>query len=125
MTTPTQHCHTTRTWLLALLAATATAGCLPSSSPSPSVPAIDQTHVCEAKDWQYDSAASQCKPGQKVVFLPNSWGNEQLPVIFAAINCDLRYSVVVTKGAVTCIYGPITPTPPQPRQPSSEAKPAQ
>jgi hypothetical protein len=44
-----------------------------------------------------------------VAFLPDRWGNEQLPVIFAAVNCDLRYSVALTEGAVTCIYAPITP----------------
>lgn len=48
--------------------------------------------------------ATQCKAGQKVVFVPNSWGNEQLPIIFAAINCDMRYSVAMNNGGVTCIY---------------------
>lgn len=72
---------------------------------------INQSALCEVSGWQYDVVAAACKLGQKVVFLPESWGNEQLPVIFAAVNCDLRYNVAMTKGAVTCIYGPITPTP--------------
>jgi hypothetical protein len=69
---------------------------------------INQANVCEAGDSRRDVVASACKPGQKVVFLPQAWGNEQLPVLFAAINCDLRFSVVLTKGAVTCIYSPTT-----------------
>ncbi len=40
------------------------------------------------------------------VFTP-SFGNQQLLVIFAAVNCHLRYSVALTTGAVTCIYGAI------------------
>lgn len=72
---------------------------------------VDQADLCEVKEWAHDSVASSCTPGQKVVFLPGRWGNEQLPVIFAAVNCDLRYSVVHTNGAVTCIYAPITPRP--------------
>jgi hypothetical protein len=69
-------------------------------------PAIDQASLCEVNDY---GLASACKPGQKIVFLPRSFGNEQLPILFAAINCDLRYAVALTNGAVTCIHGPITP----------------
>jgi hypothetical protein len=43
---------------------------------------------------------------------PSSFGNEQLPDIFAAVNCSLRYGVALTKDAITCIYGPITPSKP-------------
>jgi hypothetical protein len=86
----------------------AASGC---SQPSPSSNApIDQANLCEVKEWNRDAVSSLCKPGQKVVFLPSSFGNEQFPVIFAAVNCDLRYNVLLTTGAVTCIYGPITPT---------------
>ncbi|MBS0576842.1 MAG: hypothetical protein JSS45_10565 [Proteobacteria bacterium] len=66
-------------------------------------------HLCQVKNWHYDDVAAACKPGQKVIFVPDSFGNEQLPVIFAAVNCDLRYSVALTTGAVTCIYHPIVP----------------
>lgn len=85
-----------------------------TASVAPAVPAIDQANLCETTEWRFNDVASVCKPGQKVAFLPNSWGNEQLPVLFAAVNCDLRYNVVQTKGGVTCIYGPITPKPPAP-----------
>lgn len=104
-----------------LVSASLTAACSPSTSrPSTSVPdpvpaeatppvlqAIDQQHLCEVSGWQHDLAREHCKPGQKIVFLPDSWGNDQLPILFAAVNCDLRYSVALTKGAVTCIYAPI------------------
>ena len=73
--------------------------------------AIDQANLCETSSWQHDIVARVCKPGQKVAFLPERWGNVQLPIMFAAVNCDLRYGVVHTDGAVTCIYGPITPQP--------------
>lgn len=70
----------------------------------------DQTRICEVNKWQKDVAAAACTAGQKVVFLPDSWGNEQLPILFAAVNCDLRYAVALTNGGVTCIYvGPLAP----------------
>jgi hypothetical protein len=70
---------------------------------------IDQKNLCEVDSWRFDEVAAACRPGQKVAFVPKSFGNEQLPVIFAAVNCDLRYSIALTNGAVACIYGPITP----------------
>jgi hypothetical protein len=79
---------------------------LQESSPSS---APDQANLCQVKGWQHDVTSSLCKPGQKVVFLPESFGNEQLPIIFAAVNCDHRYAVALTTGGVSCIYGPITP----------------
>lgn len=68
---------------------------------------IDQRSLCEVSSWRKDVAAASCKAGQKVVFLPSSFGNEQLPVIFAAVNCDHRFSIVLTNGGVSCIYSPL------------------
>lgn len=68
---------------------------------------IDQENLCEVSDWQKDITAATCEVGQKVVFLPKSFGNEQLPVIFAAVNCDHRFSIAMTKGGVSCIYSPL------------------
>ena len=82
---------------------------------------IDQANLCEVKVWQHDDVAAVCKAGQKVVFLPASFGNEQLPIIFAAVNCDLRYQVALTRGAVTCIYQPITPVQPRSEPAASSA----
>lgn len=71
---------------------------------------LDQTHICQVNGWQKDVSEAKCTAGQKVVFLPESWGNEQLPILFAAVNCDLRYTVVLTNGGVACIYaGPLAP----------------
>jgi hypothetical protein len=118
---------------LAILALSATA-CRPqgeadrgsqAQSPAGSDRSINQSQVCEVSGWQHDVTASACKPGQKVVFLPSRWGNEQLPIMFASVNCDLRYSVVLTNGGVTCIYNPITPAaqPKQAPEPTEPTKP--
>lgn len=64
----------------------------------------DQDTACQASTLK---PSESCKPGQKVVFLPKTWGNAQLPVLFAGMNCDLSYAVVVTEGAVACIYRPV------------------
>lgn len=103
--------------VLGLVIATALAGCGGSEGASArpaaqaaaqaAPQAIDQDRLCEVSEWQRDVVAKACKAGQKVVYLPSSWGNDQLPVIFAAVNCDLRHEVVLTKGAVTCIYAPL------------------
>ena len=85
----------------------AASGC--NQSQKPQIADVDQVNLCEVSAWQHDAAAKVCKPGQKVVFLPETFGNAQLPILFAAVNCDLRYAVALTHGAVTCIYNPITP----------------
>lgn len=84
------------------------------------VPSIDQMNLCEVNSWAPADVASRCKQGQKVVFLPPSFGNQQLPVIFAAVNCDLRYAVAMTTGAVTCIYEPIKPAEEAPAKPATQ-----
>ncbi|MBL0039523.1 MAG: hypothetical protein IPP28_00400 [Xanthomonadales bacterium] len=71
----------------------------PISQDDPST--LNQGEYCETQEM---AAPAHCKPGQRIVFLPSRFGNEQLPVIFAAANCDLRYSVVVTNGGVTCVF---------------------
>ncbi len=77
------------------------------SSPTENANAqIDQSRLCIITSAKPGEAAKECKPGQKIVFAPGSWGNEQMPVGFAAFNCDLRYSVVMDVGGVTCIYNP-------------------
>lgn len=93
------------------------AGCLPSGVAAPSASAPEQGTLCEVGAWRKDAVAKSCKPGQKVVFLPETFGNEQLPVIFAAVNCDLRYEVALTRGAVACIYAPLADA----AQPAAEA----
>ncbi|MEW9573807.1 hypothetical protein ABQJ54_18795 [Rhodanobacter sp. Si-c] len=99
-------------WLLGCNAnGVAPRGATPSAGTiSMTTVAPDQTRICEVNKWQKDVTAAACTAGQKVVFLPDSWGNEQLPILFAAVNCDLRYAVALTNGGVTCIYaGPLAP----------------
>jgi hypothetical protein len=69
---------------------------------------IKPSNLCEVSSWEKTATAEACTPGQKVLFLPNRWGNEQLPIMFAALNCDLRYSVISNNGGVSCIYLPTT-----------------
>lgn len=105
--------HNQSTFVRVLAAVAVAAGTLTAcgGASAPAAPAAaggpDQNELCEVASFRVQDVARACKPGQKVVFLPESWGNEQLPVIFAAVNCDLRYQVALTKGAVTCIYGPL------------------
>jgi len=89
-----------------------------SAHPLPAAPDIAQDSVCQVSSWR---VAESCTPGQKIVFLPESWGNEQLPVMFAALNCDLRYQVVSSKGAVACIFRPVKP---EPAKPAASALPS-
>lgn len=70
-------------------------------------PTIDQSSLCIVVTNDHDMIEKKCKEGQKIIYAPNSWGNEQLPVYFAGANCDLRYSVVKTNGGVACIYKPV------------------
>lgn len=62
--------------------------------------------ICMVDSWQRDDVLDSCEPGERVLYTPNSWGNEQLPVRFAALYCDPRYSIALTKGAVSCVFEP-------------------
>lgn len=46
----------------------------------------------------------RCKAGQLAWFAPSRWGNDQLPITFAAAACDFRYPVVWNNGGVACVY---------------------
>lgn len=68
-------------------------------------PALDQGDACFVFNYPLGmSALKTCKPGERVVFLPQAWGNEQLPIQFVSMACDLRYTVAMTTGGVVCIY---------------------
>ena len=58
---------------------------------------LDQRRICEVSKWQKDITAATCTAGQKMIFLPDNWGNKQLPILFAAVNCELRYTVALTQ----------------------------
>ncbi|MEO1767687.1 hypothetical protein [Thiobacter aerophilum] len=67
--------------------------------------AVEQSTFCKV-GLEALFGAVDCKPGQKIAFLPEQFCNEQLPILFAAGNCDLRYNVALTRGGVVCIYLP-------------------
>lgn len=68
---------------------------------------IDQDTVCTATSWKAADNVGNCKAGQKIAFLPNSFGNEQLPILFIAANCDMRFNVSLTTGGAVCIFKPV------------------
>lgn len=65
---------------------------------------INQDQPCIVDSFFKQNVSERCERGQKVVFLPQSWGNDQLPIMFAGMNCDLRFNVVSNNGGVTCIF---------------------
>lgn len=99
---------TMKTAALVALVALGSLGCTRGQQASPAAPApapdtnaLAQTEICVTQDVRVETG---CKPGQRVVFMPSRFGNEQLPVMFASMNCDLRYAVAMTHGGVTCIF---------------------
>jgi hypothetical protein len=69
-----------------------------------------QTRLCQVSDvTSLFGEKLACEPGQKVAFLPDRFGNEQIPILFAAKFCDIRYGVVSNPGGVVCIYQPVAP----------------
>ncbi|RVT51311.1 hypothetical protein [Rubrivivax albus] len=107
-----------KTSALAALVAIGLLGCTQGQQASPAAPApaadtsaLAQTEICATQEVRVETG---CKPGQRVVFMPSRFGNEQLPVMFASMNCDLRYAVAMTNGGVTCIFIKV-------RAPQSEA----
>ena len=98
--------HNKYSWLMiSLLLATTACSKFGSNSSETS---IKPSSLCQVSSWEQTATAEACSPGQKVVFLPNRWGNDQLPIMFAALNCDFRYSVASNNGGVSCIYLPTT-----------------
>lgn len=47
---------------------------------------------------------NSCKKGESIAFLPNSFGNEQFPVVAASVLCDINYQIVNTNGGVYCVF---------------------
>lgn len=93
----------------AMIAVAIAGGCQRDSAPAAAAqeaPDTKSNTVCAVTVFRRDAVALECKPGQRVAYLPDSWGNEQLPIMFASLHCDLSQSVVVTNGGVACIYKP-------------------
>ncbi|ELF6478242.1 hypothetical protein V9R51_003812 [Vibrio cholerae] len=68
---------------------------------------IDQDTLCTAVSWKAADNGAKCKEGSKIAFLPKSFGNEQLPIMFVALNCDLNHKVSLTNGGAVCIFKPV------------------
>ncbi|EOV1171782.1 hypothetical protein ACOLZ1_001294 [Vibrio fluvialis] len=68
---------------------------------------IELKTLCTATSWKAADNVEKCKTGQKIAFLPSSFGNEQLPIMFIALNCDLRFSVSLTKGGAVCVFNSV------------------
>jgi len=71
-------------------------------------PNINQETACSVTSVRPQDNNQICKDGQKVSYAPERWGNEQLPIIFAALNCDHRFQIVHNKSAVSCIFKQVT-----------------
>ncbi|MGN0915573.1 MAG: hypothetical protein ACI4NE_04385 [Succinivibrio sp.] len=59
-----------------------------------------KTNVCLAFNT---GAIENCQKGSQLLFLPQTWGNDQLPILVAGYNCDFNHPVVYNNGGVTCI----------------------
>ena len=72
---------------------------------------IDLSALCTVSDVAVVFGTNlPCQAGQKTAFLPRQFGNDQLPIMFAAKFCDLRYQIVWNPGGVVCIYRPLSAT---------------
>ena len=56
--------------------------------------------VCVVRDFNLNG----CKKGDTILYIPKEWGNEQLPVNFAAQFCHFNKQIVWTNGGVSCVY---------------------
>lgn len=90
-----------------IVAALTTAYWVSTASAAQKEPSV-QGGICYVSDFQANST-SACKPGQKIAFPPNSWGNDQLPLMFISANCDFRYPVVMNNGGAVCVHAKIDP----------------
>ncbi|RJS94128.1 hypothetical protein [Salinisphaera sp. Q1T1-3] len=84
------------------------AGCVQNNGADKTSADIDQTKLCQVDTWKPLNVANQCQPGQKVLYRPGGSGDAEQAALFAAANCDLRYTVAVTPGGTACIYKPIS-----------------
>lgn len=93
--------------LVILTSTVALSGCLQGNderklaAPEAAASPLAQHLICVASEVRVESG---CQPGQRVVFMPSRWGNEQLPIMFAAMNCDLRYTIAMNNGGVICVF---------------------
>ena len=63
--------------------------------------AVDNSSMCVVSNF---NTIPKCEEGKPIAFLPESWGNDQLPLYFVALHCDLNHQIVHNNGGVVCIY---------------------
>nr|PMI52312.1 hypothetical protein BCU43_19900 [Vibrio lentus]PMI89476.1 hypothetical protein BCU35_23040 [Vibrio lentus]PMI98573.1 hypothetical protein BCU32_16865 [Vibrio lentus] len=51
-----------------------------------------------------DEANAKCKDGDVAMWTPNSFGNEQLPILYISLFCDFEAPITHTVGGVSCIF---------------------
>jgi len=59
----------------------------------------DICHVSSIND-----AFKKCEDGDTVMFLPSTYGNDQLPLAAAAAFCDFSKPVIWNTGGVSCVF---------------------
>ena len=65
--------------------------------------AFDQSSVCIIDRIPSDKPPP-CKEGQLLLFSPNIWGNEKMPIVVATFLCDFRYPIIHNTAGVGCIF---------------------
>lgn len=64
------------------------------------IPLTLQARVCVVHDL--DTTA--CQKGDDLLFMPHTYGSEQLPIEFAGKKCDFNKQIALNKGGVVCTY---------------------
>lgn len=52
----------------------------------------------------YDFDTRGCRAGDDLLYMPRSFGNEQLPIEFVGKKCNMSKPIALTKGGVACTY---------------------
>lgn len=52
----------------------------------------------------YDFDTRGCRAGDDLLYMPRSFGNEQLPIEFIGKKCNMDKPIALTKGGVACTY---------------------
>ena len=61
-----------------------------------------QKNVCHVSDLE--GAAKKCKNGNVLLFRPQMWGSEQLPIVISAAFCSYESPIVYNASGVSCIF---------------------
>ncbi|MCE0493780.1 hypothetical protein [Vibrio salinus] len=67
-----------------------------------SKPHKDNSKICSATSTI--EAKNKCTDGDVAMFLPNTYGNEQVPLLYVTLFCDFDYPITHAGGGVSCIF---------------------